>query len=152
MQEHWEKVRKRYYAVVEGAPKETQGKIASYLKENKIFRVFSSPKPLPDSKYAVTHYKVLQRGPVYSLLDIDLETGRKHQIRVHLSDIGCPVAGDKDYGNKNNPAVRLALHAYSLSFKHPVTGEKKEFKSDLPPVLKQLLGKTIPGTKAPAAS
>ncbi len=143
MQENWGKVRKSYYAVVEGFPKEKAGTVTSFLRETKILRMISSPHEVPDSKFAITHYKVLEAGPAYSLLEIDLETGRKHQIRVHLAGLGCPVAGDKDYGAKTNPAGRLALHAYALSFEHPVTGERKEFRSDLPPPLKRLLQNTL---------
>ncbi len=143
MQENWEKVRKRYDAIVEGVPKKKEGTVASFLRENKILRMVSSLREMPDSKYAVTHYKVLETGPVYSLLEIDLETGRKHQIRVHMADLGCPVAGDKDYGAKTNPAGRLALHACFLAFEHPVVGEKMEFRSELPPLLKHILQNAI---------
>ncbi len=143
MQENWEKVRKNYYAIVEGVLKQKEGTATSFLRENKILRMVSSPRETPDSKFAVTHYRVLEAGPVYSLLEIDLETGRKHQIRVHMADLGCPVAGDKDYGAKTNPAGRLALHAYALSFEHPVTGERKEFRSDLPLLLKRLIQNTV---------
>ncbi|HXV27326.1 MAG TPA: RluA family pseudouridine synthase [bacterium] len=139
MQEDWAKVTKKYYAVVEGAPGEKEGTLASYLRENTILRMTSSPKKSPDAKYAITHYRVLQTGRDYSLLEIDLETGRKHQIRVHMAKLGCPVAGDKDYGGKTNPANRLALHACFLAFEHPVTGERMEFRSVLPPPLKHLL-------------
>ena len=143
MQENWGQVKKKYYAIVEGVPKERKGTIASYLRENQILRMVASSRQTPDSKYAITHYQVLESGPIYSLLEVDLETGRKHQIRVHLTSMGCPVAGDKDYGSRTNPAGRMALHAFFLAFKHPVTGEKKEFQLELPPVLKHLLPRTI---------
>ena len=134
MQENWGQFTKEYYAVVEGRPKKAAGTLTSYLTENKVLRVFSGPRT-PEAKKAVTHYEVIQPGENYSLLKIRLETGRKHQIRVQLSDLGHPVAGDKTYGARTDPAGRLALHAWRLEFKHPETRHKLVLTSPLPPPL-----------------
>ena len=139
LQENWGRFKKEYFAVVEGQPKERIGTCSSYLHKNKILRVLSSPRPgAPGAKRAVTHYEVLRPGENYSLLKVRLETGRKHQIRVHLSDLGHPVAGDKDYGAKTDPSKRIALHAWRLEFKHPVTGKELVLTSPLPPPLERV--------------
>lgn len=144
LQENWDRFKKEYLAVVEGSPKERAGTCSSYLHENKFLRVFSSPRPLtPEAKRAVTHYEVLKPGENYSLLKIRLETGRKHQIRVHLSDLGHPVAGDKFYNARSNPCGRIALHAWRLEFKHPVTAKDLVFTSPLPPPLARLVEEKI---------
>ncbi|MSR77185.1 MAG: RluA family pseudouridine synthase [Candidatus Omnitrophica bacterium] len=131
LQGTWEQVQKKYWAVVEGTPKEEMGTMQSFLTENKILRVYSGPKEAA-SKWAVTHYRVVRSNDQYALLDIDLETGRKHQIRVHLADLKHPVAGDKDYGAKTNPAGRLCLHAYSLQFPHPITEKMMALETKMP--------------------
>ncbi len=142
LQENWDRFKKEYLAVVEGSPKERAGTCSSYLHENKLLRIFSSPRPLtPEAKRAVTHYEVLKPGENYSLLKIRLETGRKHQIRVHLSDLGHPVAGDKTYHARTNPCGRIALHAWRLEFRHPVTGKDLVLTCPLPPPLARLVEK-----------
>ncbi len=139
LQENWAEFKKEYLAVVEGRPKVASGTCSSYLNENKFLRVFSSPRPVtPEAKRAVTHYEVVTPGEKYSLLKIRLETGRKHQIRVHLSDLGCPVAGDKTYNAKTDPAGRIALHAWRLEFKHPITGKDLVFTCPMPVSLARL--------------
>jgi 23S rRNA pseudouridine1911/1915/1917 synthase len=130
LQNNWKQVEKRYYAIVEGTPAKKEGEIESWLKETKSLKVFSGSHS-DESKLCKTKYKVLKPGD-YALLDIQLETGHKNQIRVHLADIGHPVAGDKKYGAKTNPFRRLGLHAYLLSFKHPVTGKLLRFESKMP--------------------
>jgi 23S rRNA pseudouridine1911/1915/1917 synthase len=131
LQGNWEDVEKRYYAIVEGTPAKKEGEIISRLNETKSLRVYSDPHS-DEAKPAKTKYRVLKRGPEYALLDILLETGRKNQIRVHLADIGHPVAGDKKYGGKKDPFRRLGLHSYLLSFKHPVTGDPLRFETKMP--------------------
>jgi 23S rRNA pseudouridine1911/1915/1917 synthase len=131
LQDNWKDVEKRYYAMVEGTPAKNEGEIISRLSETKALRVYSDPHS-DEAKLARTKYRVLKHGPEYALLDILLETGRKNQIRVHLADIGHPVAGDKKYGAKTDPFRRLGLHAYLLSFKHPVTGDLMCFKRRMP--------------------
>ncbi|MEE8329929.1 MAG: RluA family pseudouridine synthase [Thermodesulfovibrionia bacterium] len=148
LQGRWKEVEKRYYAIVEGTPVKKEGDIESRLKETKSLMVYSDRHSVVDStlreeaKLSKTKYRVLKRGREYSLLDIQLVTGRKNQIRVHLADIGHPVAGDKKYGAKTNPFSCLGLHAYLLSFKHPVTGKPLRFESKMPgkfgPVVKSI--------------
>lgn len=139
LQENWKMVRKTYLAIVEGCPRKEEGTLVSYLKENQILKVYSGPKS-PDSKKAITHYRVLKTNSGYSLIEIQLETGRKHQIRVHFSDLGCPVAGDNVYGAKTNPIRRLALHAWKLEFNHPVTQKPLVFTKELPGEMERLFG------------
>jgi 23S rRNA pseudouridine1911/1915/1917 synthase len=99
--------------------------------------MYSSPVP-NDGQHAITHYKVLRANRNYSLLQIELETGRKNQIRVHMQDIGHPIASDKKYGAKTKPFARLGLHARILAFEHPVTGKLMRFETDIPkPFLSQ---------------
>lgn len=138
LQDNWDKFQKQYFAVVEGKPKEPFGRIESYLKENKILRVFSD-HPGRDSKYSVTHYKTVRSSAHYSLMEVKLETGRKHQIRVHMSDLGCPITGDRDYGAKTDPIKRLALHAAKLQFIHPVSKKPVSFESAVPLAFQELL-------------
>jgi len=139
LQDNWNQVEKRYYAVVEGVPKEASGTVISYLQENKRMKVYSTKRG--ESKHSVTRYKLLETNGTYSLLEIFLDTGRKHQIRVHLSDIGTPIIGDDRYGSKTNPAGRLGLHAYYLSLPHPSTGKRMEFKTHLPGNLRRVVEK-----------
>jgi len=120
-----------YAAVVEGEVKKTRGRISSFLLENKALVMISSQDP-SQGKMAVTHYEVVKTNPNYSLLRVNLETGKKNQIRVHMQDIGHSVAGDRKYGAKSNPAGRLCLHATVLALKHPVTGELLRFESKVP--------------------
>jgi 23S rRNA pseudouridine1911/1915/1917 synthase len=93
--------------------------------------VRASKHPGTDAKRAVSHYKVRATRGGHALVEVELRTGRKHQIRVHMAGLGCPVAGDKMYGATTNPAKRLCLHAWRLYFDHPVTGERVE--TEVPP-------------------
>ena len=138
LQDDWEHAEKKYYAVVEGLPKQREGKIESYLNETKAFKVYSDAMS-DQAKHAVTRYKVLKADKAHALLELILDTGRKHQIRVHLSDLGCPVVGDKKYGAVANPIRRIALHAYSLSFTHPDTKKKMQFTTPIPPAFGSLV-------------
>jgi 23S rRNA pseudouridine1911/1915/1917 synthase len=122
---------RKYVAVVEGRVKENDFTIRSYLAENAAYRVYSTPNKKAGS-LAVTHIHTTKRNPRTSVLDVRLETGRKHQIRVHLAERGHPIVGDKNYGSRSNPIRRLALHGASLSFKHPLTGELMSFRSPHP--------------------
>ena len=122
---------RRYVALVHGELPKSQGTVASWLKDDSHYVTHSSQED-NGGKYAVTHYKKLKSGNGYSLVELQLETGRKNQIRVHLQDLGCPVVGDLKYGDGSDPIHRLGLHAYKLCFKHPVTGEDMKFESDIP--------------------
>lgn len=127
----WKNTRKLYYALVEGSPEKEQGTIRSWLSEGAGQKMFSG-KISEKSKLAITHYKVMDRNPDYTLLEVELETGRKNQIRVHLSEMGFPVVGDRKYGADDRFIRRIRLHAYYLSIHHPVTAENLEFKCKMP--------------------
>lgn len=133
MQDSWKDVVKErmYVALVEGMVKKTQGTISSWLKESATLKMYSSPHP-NDGQHAITHYKVIQSNRNYSLVEVHLETGRKNQIRVHMQDIGHPIASDKKYGARTKPFSRLGLHARVLSFVHPTTGKLMRFETEIP--------------------
>ena len=137
LQKNWSETEKRYCALVENHPTRKEDTLKSWLKESPIHKVYSCPKG-PDAKYAVTHYRQLEEYPRYTLLEIRLETGRKNQIRAHLSEMGCPIVGDKKYGATGNPFHRLALHAVALSFTHPLSGKRIKLESPVPPVFLKL--------------
>lgn len=120
-----------YVALVEGAVKKPEGTISSWLKETSTLKMYSSPH-VGDGQHAITHYKLIQANRHFSLLEVKLETGRKNQIRVHMADIGHPIAGDKKYGAMTKTVGRLGLHARVLSFIHPTTGELMTFESPIP--------------------
>jgi 23S rRNA pseudouridine1911/1915/1917 synthase len=138
LQKGWEKVEKKYESVVEGSLMEHAGVFDSHLDESNILRVRSA-EPSDATRHARTHYRVLRRGETRSLVELTLETGRRHQIRVHLADAGCPIVGDSKYGAETDPAKRLALHATQLRFPHPVTGQEMHFQSPLPKELARLV-------------
>jgi 23S rRNA pseudouridine1911/1915/1917 synthase len=141
LQENWQSVDKKYAAIVEGSPKEKSGQVSSRLRESKSLRVYSVSGNDEDGKFSVTNFEVLKEGNGCALLNISLETGRKNQIRVHLADIGHPVAGDKKYGAKTDPLGRLALHAYYLAFDHPTMGKRLEFQIKMPVKFNTLFSK-----------
>ncbi|MGM0880236.1 MAG: RluA family pseudouridine synthase [Bacillota bacterium] len=120
-----------YVALVEGTVKKEKGTVSSWLKESKTLKMYSSPYP-NDGLHAVTHYKVLRTSKSFSLLEVQLETGRKNQIRVHMEEIGHPVVGDKKYGARTKAIGRLGLHARVLAFIHPVSGKLVRFETDIP--------------------
>ena len=128
---------RRYVAVVSGEMEDDEGTIANWLKDNKAYVTYSSPVD-NGGKYAVTHFRVLNRTTELSLVEYRLETGRKNQIRVHSADMGHPVCGDTKYGNGHDPIHRLCLHAYVLCFQHPVTHKRMEFETPIPTTFRQL--------------
>ena len=128
---------RRYVAVVSGEMEDNEGTIANWLKDNKNYVTYSSPTD-NGGKYAVTHFYVLNRTTEHSLVEYQLETGRKNQIRVHSADMGHPVCGDVKYGNGDDPLGRLCLHAYVLCFYHPVTHERMEFETMIPTQFRKL--------------
>lgn len=131
LKEKWEETEKHYYALVEGIPENPEGTIRSWLKEDNAMKMHSVGES-HDAKLAITHYKTIKTINNNTLLDIRTETGRKNQIRVHLSDIGCPIVGDRKYGAASDFVRRVRLHACSLSFPHPVTGEMITVESPMP--------------------
>lgn len=128
---------RRYVAVVSGEMEEDEGTIANWLKDNKAYVTYSSPVD-NGGKYAVTHFRVLDRTTEHSLVEYKLETGRKNQIRVHSADMNHPVCGDVKYGNGDDPIHRLCLHAYMLHFFHPVTRARMEFETPIPSQFRML--------------
>ncbi len=133
LEEHWQEIvtDRRYVAVVSGKMEQEGGTVSSWLKDNKAYVTYSSHTD-NGGKFAVTHFHTLDARDNFSLVELKLETGRKNQIRVHMQDIGHPVAGDSKYGDGSDPIGRLALHAFRLNFYHPVTGEWMEFETPFP--------------------
>jgi len=125
-------IQRKYWAIVEGLVEKNQGTIKSYLAENRMMRMYSTDDGTR-GKLAVTHFRVLRRTRGVSSLEVTLETGRKNQIRVHLSEMGHPIVGDQAYGCTKDPLRRLGLHAFHLSFRHPVTGKTMLFQTGPPP-------------------
>jgi len=146
LQGHWQETDKRYLTIVHGTLAPKAGMISSYLAENSAFTVYSTPDPAV-GKLSHTEYTVLKESRGFSLLEIHLLTGRKHQIRVHLSEKGHPVVGDRKYGRQNDAHATLALHARSISFTHPVSGKRLTFETGIPDSFTRLVG----NIEAPAA-
>lgn len=134
LQHNWNQMvlNRTYLAVVEGVPEQEVGVVRSYLKENSSYEVFSTDKPEKDAKLAVTRYRTIGSNGRYSLLEVELDTGRKNQIRVHMHDLGTPIAGDRRYGGSSSPLHRLALHAKTLRFVHPITRKEMNFSTPVP--------------------
>ena len=133
LQDKWnDLVSKRgYFAIIEGEMKEKSGTITSYLKKNSLNLMYSSHKK-GDGQYAITHYKTIKTNDKYSLLDVEIDSGRKNQIRVHFGEKGHNIIGDDKYGNPSNPLGRLGLHAYELKLTHPFTGKELKFNAPMP--------------------
>lgn len=121
LQASWDDVRREYLAVCDGVFEQKSGRCETFLKENAIHRVYSGDS---SGKRAITNYCVTRENAHYSFVKINIETGRKNQIRVHMSELGHPVIGDKKYGGSKSPFGRLGLHASLLEIIHPVTGAK----------------------------
>ena len=128
---------RRYVAVCSGEVEPDDGTMASWLKDNKAYVTYSSPVD-NGGKFAVTHFRVLDRTTEHSLVEFKLETGRKNQIRVHSADMGHPVCGDTKYGNGDDPLHRLCLHAWLLCFYHPVTRQPLEFETPVPATFRHI--------------
>lgn len=126
-----------YYAVVEGTLKNKEGTIKSYLTENSAFMVYSTTKD--NGKLAITDYKVIKENKKYTLLDINIKTGRKNQIRVHMMENGNVIVGDKKYGSNINTINRMALHAYKLELIDPRNNKKLVFKTSMPTIFNKLI-------------
>ena len=126
------KIERKYWAIVEGNVSKALGTIHSYLAEDTSLRMRSTDNS-KKGKLAITHYRVLLRFRTITTLEVTLETGRKNQIRAHLSEMGHPIVGDRAYGSLQDPLGRLGLHAFHLGFKHPVKGDPLVFRTDPPP-------------------
>ncbi|MEO8376522.1 MAG: RluA family pseudouridine synthase [Candidatus Sumerlaeota bacterium] len=129
---NWEEAHKTYHAVVEGTPKPATKKLIHHLREDERLVVHAMDGPTKNSQRAVLTYKVISSNREHALLEIDLDTGKKNQIRAQLSAIGHPIAGDPKYGAKTDPIKRLALHASTLSIPHPLTKERLSFEAPMP--------------------
>jgi len=125
-------VHRIYHALVEGKPQTDRGTIHEWLLEDKFLRVKTVKKNHPQAKEAITHYSVEDNDEFASLIQLTIETGRRHQIRVGLANLGCPVVGDSDHGAEGNPIGRIALHASSLEFLHPETDDPVRFEAPIP--------------------
>jgi tRNA pseudouridine32 synthase/23S rRNA pseudouridine746 synthase/23S rRNA pseudouridine1911/1915/1917 synthase len=139
LQGQWNETEKKYLAVVHGRCKRKAETIITYLAENKAHVVYSTADAAK-GKISRTSYTVLKQTENFALLEVNLLTGRKHQIRVHLAGIGHAVVGDQKYGIGDNGHARLALHARVISFKHPIRGERLTFQTKVPGYFNQLVG------------
>ena len=128
-------VKKTYWAIVKECPKETEGELVHYLVRNeKQNKSYAYDKEVKNSKKAVLHYKLIGHSQNYYLLEVDLKTGRHHQIRCQLAKMGCPIKGDLKYGaQRSNPDGSICLHARRVRFVHPVSKELIELEAPLPP-------------------
>lgn len=135
---HYVKTR-GYIAIVEGKMKQPKGTIENYLAESKTQNVYITSQD--KGKKAITHYKQIKTSHDYSMLEVYLDTGRKNQIRVHLSSLRHPIIGDSKYGAKTNPIKRLGLHAHVLMFIHPLTHKEMRFVCQTPDSFEKLFKK-----------
>jgi 23S rRNA pseudouridine1911/1915/1917 synthase len=131
LQGKWDTIEKHYEAIVEGHLRKKEGTLTCDLDERSRFKVYVAHAS-EHTRHAITHYTVLAENSRGSLVQLRLETGRRHQIRVQLAAEGCPIIGDEKYEAKTNPASRLGLHATFLKFPHPVTGATLQFISPMP--------------------
>lgn len=127
-------VKKTYWAIVKECPKETEGELVHYLVRNeKQNKSYAYDKEVKNSKKAVLHYKLIGHSQNYYLLEVDLKTGRHHQIRCQLAKMGCPIKGDLKYGSpRSNPDGRICLHARTVQFVHPVSKEMIRLTAPVP--------------------
>lgn len=132
LQDNWNEIvtKRGYYAIVEGVMENKEGTVKSYLKKNAQNLMYSSKDK--NGQFSITHYKVIKTSDEYSLLDVNIDTGRKNQIRVHMGDLGHHVIGDDKYGEPKNPLKRLGLHAYCLEFIHPISKKRMKFETKMP--------------------
>ncbi len=139
LQEKWNDLvtRRGYFAIVEGRLSKKEDTLKSFLRETSTRLVFVDHED-EGGKEAITHYRVMAENEEFSLLDISIETGRKNQIRAQFHDLGHDIVGDDKYHAKKDPLERLGLHAYSLEFKHPFSGQTKKFYAPIPKLFKNL--------------
>lgn len=133
LRHNWNNIilQRNYVALLEGYPEYERGYMKSYLTENAQHKMYSTDVP-GEGRLAVTHYDTIRRGNGYTLMRFSLDTGRKNQIRVHAADMGHPIAGDTKYGAQTDPIKRLALHAETLRFAHPITKKDMNFRCEVP--------------------
>jgi 23S rRNA pseudouridine1911/1915/1917 synthase len=138
LQKNWDTFEKKYEAVVEGHLPQEVGTFESDLDESNPFKVFIRPASTL-TRHAITRYRLLKKNRHRSLVELTLETGRRHQLRVQLSAVGCPIVGDEKYGAKTDPAKRLGLHSCFLRFPHPLSKQELLFTCPLPKALAKLV-------------
>ena len=135
------KIKKTYLAIVKGKVSKETGRIETNIRrDEKDRKKMSVSRDEKKGKLAITTYKVIDSNERYSLLDVNIETGRTHQIRVHMKHIGYPILGDIVYGRPDNKIMRQMLHAYKLEFKHPITSEEMVLEAQLPKDFVEALG------------
>ncbi len=141
LQHNWNNMvlERKYLAVVEGRPDPSEGEVRSYLAENSRYEVYSTDNP-EEGQLAVTRYRTLKSKHGYSLMEVQLDTGRKNQIRVHMKDLGHPITGDRRYGAGSSPIHRMALHAQTLRFVHPITRKDMNFSTPIPISFGKIVG------------
>jgi 23S rRNA pseudouridine1911/1915/1917 synthase len=129
-----EQIKKTYWAIVQGAPKQSEARLENWLTRNeKLNKSFIAKPNAKEAKQAILSYKTLAKGEHYSLLEVNLETGRHHQIRCQLAAIGCPIKGDLKYGAKrSNPDGGICLHARQIEFIHPIRKEPVTIVAPVP--------------------
>ena len=127
-------IKKSYWALVKNVPEKPEGELVHYLVRNeKQNKSYAYDREVPRSKKAVLHYRLIGRSENYCLLEVDLKTGRHHQIRCQLAKMGCPIKGDLKYGfPRSNPDGSISLHARKITFIHPVSKEKIELTAPVP--------------------
>lgn len=141
LQDDWNNIvtKREYYALVKGTMPKKEDTLVNYLCETSTHIVYVDRGK--EGKKAITHYQVIKENKQYSLLKVDIETGRKNQIRVQLAFINHPVVGDDKYGDKESPIKRLGLHANILEFRHPVSGKIMHFETKIPGEFTKLFAK-----------
>jgi RluA family pseudouridine synthase len=140
LKDQWKQTEKKYLAVVHGKCEKSSETITTYLAEDNAYNVYSTTDSTK-GRLSQTVYKVLRVTNGLSLLEVVLLTGRKNQIRVHLAGIGHPIVGDTKYGNEDGSQPRMALHARLISFRHPFSGERLTFESEVPAFFASLVGR-----------
>lgn len=138
LQALWDKTTRKYIAIVEGKVKKDMGVIKNYIAETKTLHSYIT-EDKKKGKLAITEYKKIKENNQYTMLDVNILTGRKNQIRVHLSDLGNPIVGDKKYNAKKNPIRRMTLHAYKLEFIHPKTNKLIRIETKIPKQFEMLI-------------
>ncbi|MGC1453935.1 MAG: RluA family pseudouridine synthase [Nitrospirota bacterium] len=140
LKDQWKQTEKKYIAVVRGKCEKSSETITTYLAEDNAYNVYSTTDSTK-GRLSQTVYKVLRVTKGLSLLEVVLLTGRKNQIRVHLAGIGHPIVGDTKYGSEEDAQSRMALHARLISFRHPFSGERLTFESEVPAFFASLVGR-----------
>lgn len=140
LQDNWKNFTETYITIVHGHLEVKTGEISNFLLENKA-KIMYATDDSDKGKFAKTAYKVVKETSAFSLLEVRIFTNTKNQIRVHMADLGHPIAGDKRYGEKRGGVKRLALHAYELNITHPFSKKPMQFKTEFPKDFNAILKK-----------